>query len=263
MKLEQALNELIGKGIIITNLAQEDGAPYSTDPDNYLDTAYRIFCKWRQEIKDFIYNEKIDSNIADFFLEQDSVNELLGLAEYLEDKNKQRELLEKIRIETSKKLEKLRELKKEVKSKEIEKTKELITAIEKLTEHNFLCIYDVAMDIEETLQMTKENVVFIPIIRSIIRFPSLFPAKALNLAYDYGDDRAGALKYLKENNCIENYEFIKGVSSFETKVRVFIERKKFGEFYNHLTEVYERKFSTGAKTKQADKKRNSAGKSSC
>jgi len=115
MTLEKKLNELIGEGINITKQAQEDGASYSTDPDNYLDNAYKIFNDWRQEIKDFIYNEKIGSDINVFFFKEDSVNRFLGLAEYLdpENKNKQRELLKSIRIETSIKLEKLIELKKE------------------------------------------------------------------------------------------------------------------------------------------------------
>ena len=67
MTLEKKLNELIGEGINITKQAQEDGASYSTDPDNYLDNAYKIFNDWRQEIKDFIYNEKIGSDINVFF----------------------------------------------------------------------------------------------------------------------------------------------------------------------------------------------------
>lgn len=131
-----------------------------------------------------------------------------------------------------------------------------MTPVEKLSPNNFLSVCDVAMDILEKLQMTEEDAIFIKIVRSIIRFPSLLPANSLNLMYDYGNYRSRALKYLKESKYIENYEFIKeGGSSFDTKVKVYLDRKIFKRFYNRLSRVYEKRVVGPSRQEAEDKKR--------
>ena len=67
--------------------------------------------------------------------------------------------------------------------------------VEKLSPINFLSVCDVAMDIEEKLQMTDEDVVYIPVVKKgITRFPILFPAPTVNLMDEYGDHRVGGAK---------------------------------------------------------------------
>ena len=103
--------------------------------------------------------------------------------------------------------------------------------------------------------MTKDKIVFIPIVRDIIRFPSLLPAGSLNLMYNYGDCRSRALRYLKENKHIENYEFIKGVSSWDTKVKIFLDRKNFEQFYDKLGKIYEKRVVEPSRREAEEKKR--------
>jgi len=98
------------------------------------------------------------------------------------------------------------------------------TPLEKLSPVNFLSVCDVAMDIEEKLQMTDKDVVYIPIVKkNNIRFPILLPAVAANLFDEYGDNRVRGAIYLKNNGSI---------------LKISLELKKFRQYYDGLLMVY-------------------------
>ncbi|MBI5153460.1 MAG: hypothetical protein HZA36_03310 [Parcubacteria group bacterium] len=114
---EKLLSALEVEGINLTRKAQEDSAPYWED-SNHLENTFRGFHDWCQKIKDFIIDQKINSDIANFFFRADSVPpHYVGLYEYRIDKEKSRELLKNIRIETSKKLDYLEKMRGEVPEK--------------------------------------------------------------------------------------------------------------------------------------------------
>lgn len=134
-----------------------------------------------------------------------------------------------------------------------------MTPIEKLSTLNFLSVCDVAMDIKEELQMTKGNSVQIPVLRSIIRpapFNQLLPADSANLRDIYGDYRIKALEYLKTNNDILSFKIIDShMHRWEDQIEVSIERKDFDKFYEHLTDVYQKRVVEPNKKEEAKKKK--------
>lgn len=124
-----------------------------------------------------------------------------------------------------------------------------MTKLEDLTPYNFLSVCDVAFDIQEKLQMVSSDSVKIPIIRNVVRFPLLFPAVSSKHMDNYGDARASALSYLKDNNYILDYSFEGGeLHEWETEVNVSVDREKFEQFYNHLISVYDKRVVEPNKT---------------
>ena len=114
------------------------------------------------------------------------------------------------------------------------------TSLEKLSSINFLSVCDVAMDIEEKLQMTDKDVVYVPVVKkSIVRFPILLPAATINLMDEYGDHRVRGATYLKNNGSILNYEFQRGSHRWDTNMKITLDPKKFRRFYERLQAVYQ------------------------
>jgi hypothetical protein len=120
-----------------------------------------------------------------------------------------------------------------------------MTPIEKLSSINFLSVCDVAMDIKEELQMTKENMVQIPVLRTMIRpapFNQLFPIDSISTRDNYGEYRIKALEYLKTNNFIVDFEILDSYGHrWEDGIRVSIEKNAFDKFYDDLSKVYQKR----------------------
>jgi len=107
------IDELENEGININRRSQENDAVYWDDSD-HLDKIFKDYNLWRQRIKDFLIQSKIISNLSGYFFEADSVPKIKGGIYDNINSPKSQELLKNIRIEISKKLEKLRELRKEL-----------------------------------------------------------------------------------------------------------------------------------------------------
>jgi hypothetical protein len=123
-------------------------------------------------------------------------------------------------------------------------------SLEMLVGDNFLAVVDVAGDIMNELQMTTGNKVTIPIIPSMIRFPTLLPAKAPNLIDRYWKFRWNAFEYLANNKAIINAKLHRDeIYPLESPVEVNLDRIKFTKFYEKLLKVYHKrvKFDSGDK----------------
>jgi hypothetical protein len=136
------------------------------------------------------------------------------------------------------------------------------TPLEKLSPINFLSVCDVAMDIEEQLQITDEDVVYIPVVKKgITRFPILFPAPTINLMDEYGDHRVGGAIYLKNHGSILSYEFQRGPHRWDTNMKITLESKEFRRFYEGLQAVYQKYREKLLEDEQQKKAPEEAGES--
>ncbi len=125
--------------------------------------------------------------------------------------------------------------------------------ISRLAGENFLAVCDVAMDILEELQLAKGEKVFIPIVRDIVRFNILCPAKSVNLLDRYGDFRMKALIYMKERGHVLEYEVIHDmtVGRWDQNIRVVVDRYDFDRFYKKMGDAYEKRVVEPEKKRQA------------
>ena len=121
-KILEKLDKLIVKGINITRLAQEGDAIYHSSSD-LVDDAHREYIIWKDDIKKLLNQEKIVKKIDIGILYQsDSIPNFKGGLEYGDVRSeKSQKLLKSIRIETSKKLEFLREVNSKLSEERIEK----------------------------------------------------------------------------------------------------------------------------------------------
>lgn len=116
----------------------------------------------------------------------------------------------------------------------------IMSPLSNLSEINFLSVCDVAMDIQEQLQMKDNDVVNIPFVRNIIRFSILLPAKAPNLMDDYYANRIRAVIYLKGVEAIIHYELRKEIS-WDGDIQIALKRKEFDRFYDNLSSIYQKR----------------------
>jgi alpha-galactosidase/6-phospho-beta-glucosidase family protein len=128
-----------------------------------------------------------------------------------------------------------------------------MTSIENLSPFNFLSVCDVSFDIQEQLQMTEENVVWIPIVRDVIRWQLLYPVNGINHRDNYGDARNRGIRYLKNNGHILDFSFKFSDHRWMTRIKVEVDRKKFDDFYQKLVKVYEKRVVEPNKTEEQKK----------
>ena len=134
---------------------------------------------------------------------------------------------------------------------------------EKLSARNFFGVCDIAMDIKEKLQTTNNNSVSLPIIRSIIRFNILCPAKSVDLLDDYYRNRQEATGYLLEKGAIKSFKTIKEGFGWDGRIEIQLDRQKFDNYYKILTDIYEKRVVEPEKLAmkaEENKKQNSSNK---
>ena len=128
-------------------------------------------------------------------------------------------------------------------------------SLEMLLGDNLFSVIDVAADIALALQMTIANSVKIHLCPSVIRFPNLMPANAVNFRDRYCDFRWSALTYLKSHGQIQDFELddTLGLHRWGYKVIVLVDRIKFDEFYEKLIKTYQKrvKFPTKEEKEKA------------
>lgn len=119
----------------------------------------------------------------------------------------------------------------------------LITPLGELNRDNFLAVADVVLDIQEKLQMTDGGVVWIPIIRNLVRFKELYPVHSVQQMDNYGDARMRGLGYLKKCGHIEDYESINddGAHRWEGKIKISVNESVFSKFYKEFKIIYKTK----------------------
>jgi hypothetical protein len=122
-------------------------------------------------------------------------------------------------------------------------------SLEMLGGENLFAVIDVAADIMEELQFVTTSRVTIPLIRPLVRFTALMPADGINFRDKYCDYRWKAIKYLKDNDHIENYHLNnEAFHRWRFTITIDLDRTKFTNFYEKLLKVYKKrvKFSDKA-----------------
>jgi len=117
-----------------------------------------------------------------------------------------------------------------------------MTELNLLSSDNFLAVSDVSMDIMESLQMTSDDIVYIPLTRKVIRYSTLMPALSSDLMDRYAGLRLKAVEYLKVHNHITEYKLLRDDPiHWDCNIEVQINRKKFNKFYDELGDVYQKR----------------------
>lgn len=118
---------------------------------------------------------------------------------------------------------------------------------------NFLSIYDVILDIQKELQLSTK--VVIPLLPTIIKFPSLMPADGINMRDQYCDFRWKATGLLKKRGVINDFNLIQGSHRWESRLGVDVDplilektAKEFNKEYENRTEKH------GEKQKEIENK---------
>jgi len=113
------------------------------------------------------------------------------------------------------------------------------TSVSNLDYINMLRIYDVALDINEQIQLTHKTSVSIHLLPSLVRFSTLFPADTIGMRDKYCETRWDSLKYLKEKNIIEDFKHNSAFHRWETIVTVTLTSLTvFDDFYKALMAEY-------------------------
>lgn len=107
---------------------------------------------------------------------------------------------------------------------------------EKMSGDNFLAVMDVTRDIHEELEMSSASEVTIPIKRDIIRFSILYPSHSPNMMDRYCRLRMKAVKYLKENGHIKDYDVTR--ENWDSTISISLDRLDFTKFFKRLLNVY-------------------------
>jgi hypothetical protein len=109
-KTKKSFSDIMIEGLTINRQSQEGDAVYYTDKE-YLDKVFIKYQFWKSQIRDFLTNAKQDLLEWHKFYESDSVSLFKGGMEYGDISSpKSQELLRNIRIESSAKLNLLKQL---------------------------------------------------------------------------------------------------------------------------------------------------------
>lgn len=111
----------------------------------------------------------------------------------------------------------------------------------KLEGLNFLKVYDVALDIQDKLQLSATNDITIDLFPSRLRFPELFSEDTPFSKERYCQDRSDAINYLKEIGAISAYQLHKAhFNTWEDKVRIVINKEMFDKAQRQLNSIHKR-----------------------
>jgi hypothetical protein len=115
--------------------------------------------------------------------------------------------------------------------------------ISSLTDDNLLAVYDVVLDIQADLQFREA--VRIPILPSVVRFPTLLPADAINLRDRYCDLRWKAATLLKQKGALTALDVDQGNHRWESVVNLRVSRERFDEIAGWLEREHTQRTSSG------------------
>jgi|GEM_PF-1791793 len=110
------------------------------------------------------------------------------------------------------------------------------TELPNLDNINLIRIYDVVLDINEQVQLTRKTTIQIPILPSVVRFNILFPADTIGIRDEYCQNRLNSLKYLNGAGVIDEYTH--GREGWDTIVSISFALSKFEEFYKKIKVEY-------------------------
>ena len=117
------------------------------------------------------------------------------------------------------------------------------TAIQNMDFINMLRIYDLALDIDQQIQLTSQTTVHISLIGPIIRFRQLFPTDTIDMRQEYCAGRINALSYMKKKEYIINFSH--NANDWDTVVTINLTLSKFDDFYRLVKNEYLKRVDKG------------------
>ncbi len=120
--------------------------------------------------------------------------------------------------------------------------------IKEIDSFNFLGIYDVALDVNQELNISPD-VIIIPLLQIRVKFPQLFPVDSIKTRDDYCDTRWKAIKFLKSKGIIKDFTLIKASHRWEQKIKVTVQKGLFDETLNAMHADYKGRTQKAAKEK--------------
>lgn len=107
-----------------------------------------------------------------------------------------------------------------------------------LSEDSFLAIFDVALDIHKALELSIKKNVEIPLLQTLVKFPSLFPADGAVMRDRYCVLRSSATAMLKEKGVIKDFAEIRTVHRWQNVISIEAEKAAVDRFVRMMNAVH-------------------------
>lgn len=114
--------------------------------------------------------------------------------------------------------------------------------LDKISDGNFLKVYDVVLDIKEALELTNGNQVEIRLLPNIVKFPGLMPADTIGLRDDYAEYRYSSAQFLKKIGTITHFNVEQGMHRWDSTLRIWLNRYDFDQYYEKMSRCYRETF---------------------
>lgn len=115
--------------------------------------------------------------------------------------------------------------------------------LDKISDGNFLKVFDVSLDIKEGLELTDEGRAEIRLLPSIVKFPGLMPADTIDLRDRYAEYRYTSVEFLKKIGAIIDFKVNEGLHRWDSSMVVTLNRFDFDQFHEKMTNRYRENFS--------------------
>ncbi len=125
--------------------------------------------------------------------------------------------------------------------------------IENMDWINLLKIYDVALDINQQLQIAGSNTVFIPSLPHMVRFPLLFPQDSIGTRRTYQDYRMEGADFLSKRGGVLEYKYIDSMDFGYGEVKIVVDLINFRDFLLRIGNEYKRRNEKYEKTQKEPK----------
>lgn len=109
-----------------------------------------------------------------------------------------------------------------------------------LHEENLLSLYDVVLDIDQERQLSSDRL-SIPLMRTVVRFPALFPGDSIGTRDRYCELRWKAIKFLERLGVINNVRYVEGNHRWFSNVEMDPNGNHFPEFFRGIEGEYFRR----------------------
>ena len=123
---------------------------------------------------------------------------------------------------------------------------------------NLLKIYDIAIDLNQQLQISGTNTVHIPSLPQMVKFPHLFPQDDIGTRRTYQDYRIQGVDFLNKRGVVKEYKYIDTMDGGYGEIKVVVDIIQFKDFFIKIGNEYQRrneKLDKLKKTRKEDTKK--------
>lgn len=130
---------------------------------------------------------------------------------------------------------------------------ENIHNIENIDWVNLLKVYDVALDINQQLQLASSKEVYIPALPQMVKFPQLFPQDDIGTRRTYQGYRMEGVDFLNKRGGVVEYKYIDTMDGGYGEIKVVVNLLEFREFFLKIGSEYVRRLEMLKKTQKEPK----------